>query len=281
MSLMFQAERSTVPADPAAPAQADRPARAGAAAPVRRLSVVIPAYNEALRLPPFLESIRLYFSRTEHVAYEVIVVDDGSREGVGPAVEAIARDWPQLVLLRHPVNRGKGAALRTGITAATGCAVLLADADGATPIAEEAKLRTALLRGADLAAGSRLAADPSSSRTRNPIRGLAGRVFAACARLALDLPVSDPQCGFKMVRTDVARELLADCDESGYLFDTQLLLQACRRGFRVADVPVTWREVAGSNIRCLRDGPRLFRGVLRLRSRSRPAARQRRGRLSP
>lgn len=228
------------------------------------MSVVIPALNEAERLPPFLTAVRRYFGKSG-LRYEVVVVDDGSRDGTAAVVETFRRDWPALRLLRHPHNCGKGAALRTGIEAAQGRLILLTDADGATPIEEEAKLRAALASRADIAVGSRLLWDDATHRHRKPVRGLLGKMFATCATRALRLPVTDPQCGFKLLRAEAVAGLLSGCVEPGYLFDAELLLHASRQGLRIADVPVSWREVPGSKVSRYRDGGRMLWGLARLR----------------
>jgi dolichyl-phosphate beta-glucosyltransferase len=229
------------------------------------LSVVIPAYNEADRLPPFLADVRGYLRRTHRPDGEVIVVDDGSLDGLGDAVRRIAADWPQLTLLRHESNRGKGAALRTGILAASGEFILLADADGATPIEHEAGLREALERGADVAVGSRLCDGRGVSRQRHWHRALSGRTFAWLTRHLLALPVRDTQCGFKMFRQATATGLIPRCRERGYLLDVELLALAQQTGCRIAEVAVSWRDVPGSKLRVARDGPKMLLGLWRVR----------------
>jgi glycosyltransferase involved in cell wall biosynthesis len=146
------------------------------------LSLILPAYNEALRLPPFLASVRAWLDGHYPGRYEVLVVDDGGHDGLLAVLEQQAAGWPQLRWLRHPQNLGKGAAVRTGILAAEGELLLFADADGATPIAEEARLAAAIRAGADVAVGSRLISDPGAERSRVMSRALGGRLFAGLAR---------------------------------------------------------------------------------------------------
>lgn len=232
-------------------------------------SLVLPAYNEAARLPPYLDSIRPYLQGRYSGDYEVIVVDDGSRDGLGEVVDRLATNWPQLRCVRHLKNRGKGAAVRTGMFAARGEIVLFADADGATPIEEEARLAAAIRDGADVAAGSRLLDDPSVLRTRNRMRGLAGRLFASFARRLLGLTVRDTQCGFKMFRAEAARRLFALSQESGYLFDLEILALAERLGYRTEEVPIRWHEVAGGHLSLVGDLPAILLGLWRLRRRLR------------
>src|SRR5262245_37836018 len=152
------------------------------------LSVVIPAYNEADRLPRYLETIRQYFTSAA-VSYEILVVDDGSTDSLAEVVQTLARTWRNLRLLRHTQNWGKGAAIRTGMRAAGGTLLLFTDADGATPIAEERKLRAALEAGAEIAVGSRLVGQAGVVRDRLWWRNWCGRSFAGVVRRLFRLSV--------------------------------------------------------------------------------------------
>jgi dolichyl-phosphate beta-glucosyltransferase len=232
------------------------------------LSLILPAYNEAHRLPPFLTTVRAYLDQHYPGCYEVIVVDDGSQDGLDRVLAQVAADWPALRPLRHERNQGKGAAVRTGVLASRGQRVLFADADGATPIDQEPRLAAALDRGAQVAVGSRLAEGDGLNRSRQWFRGLGGRAFAALARRLLGLSVRDPQCGFKMFVGDVARRLFVDVRETGYLFDLELLSRAARQGLTVAEIPVNWQEIPGGHLRLFRALPKIFVGLLLLRARS-------------
>ena len=230
-------------------------------------SLVIPAYNEARRLPPFLSAARDYLPTRYGDAYEVIVVDDGSTDDLAATLESWLADWPQLRVIHHTTNQGKGSAVCTGMLAAQGLVVLFADADGAAPIEEEARLSDELDDGADVAIGSRLVAGADAERTRTWTRRLIGRLFAALATRLLRLPVHDTQCGFKMFRHDVSRCLFERVREPGYLFDLELLTLAHRLGHRIAEVPIRWHDVAGSHLRFSRDFPHLLADLWRLRQR--------------
>lgn len=229
------------------------------------ISIVIPAYNEANRLPGYLNAIRCHYSKSPIAGYEVIVVDDGSNDGTGGAVRIAAAEWPELVLIEHTMNRGKGAAVRTGMLAARGEMVLFADADGATPIEEERKFRAAISAGADLAIGSRRGGLGAPPIHRPWFRYLTGLAFSGLARKYIRLPLADPQCGFKMFDRSKVSPLFAPCRENGYLFDLYILGMAIRTGCRIKEIPVIWREIPGSKIDFKRDLWRMLLGLVRIR----------------
>jgi dolichyl-phosphate beta-glucosyltransferase len=228
-------------------------------------SLVIPAYNEAHRLPPYLKSIRSHFDQRYPGRYEVIVVDDGSRDGLASVLAEFSAGWCELTVIGHPENLGKGAAVRTGVMAARGKLILFADADGATPIGEEIKLGEAIAAGAEVAVGSRLVSAAGVTRRRTRVRGAAGRLFALIARTWLHIGVRDTQCGFKMFRRDAARQLFARSRESGYLFDLELLGWAERLGIRVVEVPIDWADVPGGHLSLAGELGRVVFGLIRLR----------------
>jgi len=229
-------------------------------------SLIIPAYNEAQRLPPYLGAVRPYLEQEFAGSYEVIVVDDGREDGRADLLQEMATSWRELNLVRHAENQGKGAAVRTGMLAAKGDFLLFADADGAAPIEEERRLRETIEAGADLAVGSRLV--DGASVTRSPSRALLGRAFAGLARCLLQLPVRDTQCWFKMFRGESGRRLFGLVEENGYLFDLEVLVLAGRLGLAISEVPIKWSDVPGSKLHMSREAVRIVRGVWRLRRRS-------------
>ena len=217
-------------------------------------SVVIPAFNEARRLPRYLAEIVAYFDGRNE-GYEVLIVDDGSTDGTADAVAAIGGTHPSVRVLRHGRNQGKGAAVRRGMLAARGEYRLFADADGATPIAELKRLEAALAAGAHIAVASRARPDSSVLVVARRHRVLAGRVFSWIVR-RLGLPgVMDTQCGFKAFTGPAAADLFEKVRTSGFGFDVELLLLARAAGYRVAEVPVNWTDQPGSKVGVLGNGP--------------------------
>lgn len=234
--------------------------------PVRppELSVVIPAYREALRLPASLVLLERYLV-ARGLTFELLVVDDGSPDSTSEAVSAL--ELPELRLLRHPDNRGKGAALRTGVLASRGSRVLLTDADLSTPIEELERLEP-LLGEAELVFGSRARPD-SQVEVRQPwFRERMGKSFNGLLRLLGLAGMPDTQCGFKLLRGEVARELFADLTIERFAYDVELLWLARKRGYRVVDVGVRWRNSPDSRVHPVRDSARMLRDVLALRWRT-------------
>jgi len=227
-----------------------------------KLTLLIPAYNERERLPPYLRAIREWLGS---VSFQVMIVDDGSTDGMRPLLQSLFRGWPELRIVSHSENCGRGQAIQTGAAAASGDLVLFADADGATPICEEAKLRAAIEDGADIAIGSRVGHHDGVSRLRALHRWLISRIFANLVKLFLGLPVGDTQCGFKMWRREVGEDVLARCEQQQWLLDVEFLAVADRLGYRIAEVPVSWSEVPGSKVRLLRDSWRMFCGLWKIR----------------
>jgi dolichyl-phosphate beta-glucosyltransferase len=227
------------------------------------LSIVIPAYDEAARIGATLQATSAYLD-ARGVRAEVIVVDDGSRDGTCMAVEAVARVDPRVRLIKLGRNRGKGAAVREGILASRGERVLFMDADLATPMAELAKLEQALDCGAEVAIGSRALSASRIEVRQHPLREALGRAFNAVVRAVAVGGIHDTQCGFKLFTRRAADTLFREARVDRFAFDVEILLLA-RGRFRVAEVPVVWRHIERSKISPARDGARMAFDLLRLR----------------
>mgnify|MGYP001271687298 CR=1 FL=1 len=232
-----------------------------------QLSVVIPAFNEAARIGPYLNRIHEYLEAAYPGDSETLVVDDGSTDTTSELVSSLCAKRPSLRLIRMKSNCGKGAAVRAGVLAARGRRILFADADGATPIEEERRLSLAIAEGAIIACGSRRLEADGVARTRNLRRELASGIFRAVASCLVGVGVKDTQCGFKMLEANAAKRLFRHVRESGYLFDIEVLAFARRSGDAIAEVAVNWSEKDGSKVRLMRDSLRMFAGLWRLRRR--------------
>lgn len=229
-------------------------------------SVAIPCYNEAGRIG---ESVRatLDYLASESPDAELIVVNDGSTDATSNIVrEALSGAKVQTQFLENFPNRGKGAAVRTGLLAATRPIGLFFDADLSTPLSEIPKVIEPIAAGdVDLAFGSR-ALDRKLIGVRQPWRReQAGRVFNLIVRIATGMPFWDTQCGFKAFRLDVCRPILEKMDTIGFAFDVELLFRAWRAGLRLREIPVRWNHSEGSKVRVIHDSLAMLREVIALR----------------
>lgn len=232
-----------------------------------RLSVVIPAYNEALRLPSTLGRVRKHLAERGG-AHEIVVVDDGSTD----ATAEVARAAGDVVrVLRHQPNRGKGYAARRGMLAATGERRLMTDADLSTPIEELAGLEAALDRGYDVAIGSRAVAGARIEVRQPAYREAMGRLFNLLVQALLLPGLSDTQCGFKLFTARAARAAFSVASLDGFSFDVEALYLARRLGLRIAEVPVIWRNDAATRVG-LGGGAAAFADLVRIHLRARRGA---------
>jgi glycosyltransferase involved in cell wall biosynthesis len=230
-------------------------------------SLVIPAFNEADRIAKTLRDT-LGFLETTSPQSELIVVNDGSTDTTSEIVREVfaARTGVTARLLEHSPNRGKGAAVREGLLAATTSIGLFSDADLSTPIEEAPKLIEPIAAGEfDVAFGSR-ALDRSLIGHHQPWRReQGGRVFNLIVRLATGLPYWDTQCGFKAFRLDVFRPILEAAKTDGFGFDVELLYLARKAHLRMKEIPVRWNHYEGSKVNVARDSVRMLREVAALR----------------
>jgi len=233
-------------------------------------SVVIPAYNEAGRIGGSLRVILDYLGQVSPES-EVIVVNDGSTDATSDIVREKFSTAGTIAtrLIEHSPNRGKGAAVRAGLLAATRPIGLFSDADLSTPIDDAPRLIGPIAAGeVDIAFGSR-ALDRRLIGHHQPWRReQGGRVFNFVVRVATGLPFWDTQCGFKAFRLDVCRPVFDRAQTEGFGFDVELLYLAWRAKLRMREIPVHWNHYDGSKVSFLRDSVRMFGEVVALRSRS-------------
>lgn len=226
------------------------------------LSLVIPAYDEALRLPASLAQLRAFLdAESLGGRWEVIVVDDGSSDGTA---EVARREAPFARVLEVRPNRGKGHAVRRGILESRGALILLSDADFSTPLSEWRKLAGAL-PGGGIAIGSR-ALDERLVGVFQPFyRRWMGKTFNLFVRSLAIGGFSDTQCGFKLFSGDVARRLFARARVDRFAFDVEILVLARQEKVPVVEVPVVWNNVLASRVRVVRDSARMLYDLARIR----------------
>lgn len=224
------------------------------------LSIVIPAYNEAERLLPTLAAFAVAVSGLSE-SWELIISDDGSRDNTAELARALG--WANLRVIAHE-NTGKGGAVRRGVLASRGTLVLFADADNSTPIEELPRLIAAVRAGAHIAVGSR-AGGGAVEAGKSVLRRVVSGTLRGITRATTQVRLRDTQCGFKLFRGEVARDLFRRQRLDGFSFDLELLYLAARDGLRVEEVPVMWVDAPDSKVSPLRDGVRFLRDISQIR----------------
>jgi dolichyl-phosphate beta-glucosyltransferase len=228
-----------------------------------KVSVVVPAFNEAVRIGDSLRKIEAYLGKLPFTS-EILVVDDGSSDDTSAIVKGFGLKG--LRLIRNEANHGKGFAVQMGALAATGEYVLLSDADLSAPIEELGKLLAAAEnQRADVVIGSRAVDRSLISIHQSRVRELGGILFNQMVRLFLGLNLHDTQCGFKLFKREKIRPVFEKLTIWGFGFDPELLFLSSRAGLKILEVPVRWSHAEGSKIRFLRDGIRMFTDLVRIR----------------
>ncbi|MBX3010750.1 MAG: glycosyltransferase family 2 protein [Caldilineaceae bacterium] len=226
------------------------------------LSVVIPAYNEEVRIVPTIGAIASYISDLGF-PWELILADDGSRDETVRLVEAMG--FANLRILPAVRNAGKGNAVHRGMLAARGRYVLFTDADNSTPIEELPKLlHKVQAEGYDIAVGSRAAAGAAEGH-KSWLRHLLSGGLRWIVRLLFQIGVRDTQCGFKLYTREAAQRLHQAQTIMGFSFDLEILYLAAKLGYRVAEVPVNWIDAPGSKVDTSKEIKRFLRDLFRIK----------------
>ncbi len=229
------------------------------------LSIVIPAYNEEKRLPSTLVRICEYLSGNQSEDWEIVVVDDGSKDGTAALVEEWSNREPRVRLVKNPGNKGKGYAVRNGMLSATGEWRLFSDADLSAPIEEVAKLLEGVRSNqAEVAIGSRAVDRSLVSVHQSAFREASGRFFNLIMRLATGLPFLDTQCGFKLYSAEAAKQVFKRQILEGFSFDVEDLVIAKKLGLRCLEIPVRWANVEGTKVSAF-SGAKSFADLVTIR----------------
>ncbi len=227
-------------------------------------SIVIPAYNESVRIRPTLDALLRHIHEQNWDA-EILVVNDGSTDDTAQIVREYGKSYPQVLLVENPGNRGKGYSVRNGMLHARGQIALFTDADLSSPITEAQKLFDAIAQGADVAIGSRWLRAELQTERQPLYRQAFGRIFNLVLRIFLGLRFADTQCGFKAFRHDAAQRIFPLQRIERWGFDPEILFLARNAGLRVDEIPVMWAHSEGTRLHPFRDGMRMFVEVLRIR----------------
>lgn len=231
------------------------------------LSIIIPAYNEASRIPATLRSVQEYLQKQSYDS-EVLVVNDGSKDNTAAVIRSLQVDFPQLRLIDNIENHGKGAVVRQGMLAATGEYRLFMDADGSTPIEEVEKLLQRR-EGHDVIIGSRHLEKGSIKIKQTIKRRIISRGSNwLIQRLAVP-GIRDTQCGFKLFTAAAAEKVFNRQTQSGWLFDVELLVIARHQGLRLKEVAVDWSDATNSTLRASRAVTRSLKELIEIHRRIR------------
>jgi dolichyl-phosphate beta-glucosyltransferase len=227
------------------------------------LSIIVPSFNEELRLPASLDLIAEYVAGSGR-STEVLVVDDGSTDRTAEIAASYSDRIANLRVLKNGENRGKGYSVRHGMLEAKGTVVLFTDADLSAPIEEADKL-LAMMQHYDVAIGSR-AMDRSLIKVHESVfREFAGIVFNRIVRTVLWLPFVDTQCGFKAFRRERCRILFEQQRIERFGFDPELLYLARHHGLKAVEIPVRWSHSPATKINMMRDSIQMFVDVFTIR----------------
>ena len=226
------------------------------------LSIVIPAYNEEIRIVPTIGAIASHVSDLGF-PWELIIADDGSKDNTVGLVQELG--FANLRLLIAEKNGGKGSAVRRGVLATRGKYVLFDDADNSTPIEEVSRLLHKLEQeGHDIAIGSR-AAEGSQEANRTFLRRLMSGTLRWMVQNIFSIGVQDTQCGFKLFTREAAHRLYGAQTITGFSFDLEILYLAHKFGYHIAEVPVAWVDAPGSKVDTTKEAQRFLRDLMRIK----------------
>ncbi|MDE2221764.1 MAG: glycosyltransferase family 2 protein [Candidatus Omnitrophica bacterium] len=230
-----------------------------------KISIIIPAKDEAKRLPSFLRGVIDYCRRSSQ-NYEIIVVDDGSRDQTTQAALAFQKEFPALKVISLKRNHGKGYAIKQGFMAARGDILLFMDADGSTLPDEIERHLKIFEEGYDIVIGSRVLQDGQSQVKTKVHRKWMGTVFNFLVAQMLLKGIRDTQCGFKMFRAAVVPKLFGKMRLEGYGFDLEILYLAQKSGLRIKETAVNWTHVDGSKVDLFKDSLHMFLNIIQIKN---------------
>ena len=229
------------------------------------ISIIIAAFNEEKRIIPSLLKIKEYINK-QNIPYEIIVVDDGSTDNTHTVVRDLIKDIPYLKVIHYAPNKGKGHALRTGVLASKGEIILLSDADLSTPIEELSKLLPLIYNHkCDIAIGSRALALSEIVKKQPWWRQSMGKFFTKLVKALVIEDFKDTQCGFKVFRGDIARNLFKEAQIDRFAYDVEILAIGKKKGCKIVEAPVRWINSPESKVNPVKDSLQMLGDLLKIR----------------
>ena len=228
------------------------------------ISIIVPAYNEATRIPKFLENL-LEFSRKNLESYEIIVVNDGSQDKTKETVLNLIQGDKRAKLISYADNMGKGHAVLQGVLKAKGSFILFIDADGSIRPQEILNLHGIYQKyNYDIVVGSRISALSKITDPQPLSRRLLSKIFNLYSNILFQIKINDLLCGFKGFARDTALQIFKNLKAYRWEFDVELLYKARKNGFKVCQLPIEWKHEEGSKMK-IYDPIFIFLNLLKLR----------------
>ena len=214
-------------------------------------SIVLPAYNEAKTLENAVTKVMKALEEFTH-SYEIIIAEDGSTDGTDKVAALLSERYPLVKHLHIEKRLGRGAALKNAFKKASGKILVYMDVDLATNVGQlESLVRAIKEEGYDLAVGSRMLSESKVERSRT--RNLFSKIYNFMVRAMLGSEVKDHQCGFKAFRRGPLMQLLDEVAASHWFWDTELIVRAFRKGYKIKEIPVEWTSGRETKVRLIED----------------------------
>ena len=227
----------------------------------KKVSVVLPTYNEADSIETAVEQVMAALGENG-LSYEIIIAEDGSTDGTDKKANMLSKKFASKVEHIHKEKRmGRGKALENAFNHSSGNILVYMDVDLATDVRHLAELvRSVQVEGYEIATGSRMLNE--SRVRRSGARSIASRVYNLMVRLLLGSKINDHQCGFKAFRREPLMQLLTEVEAKHWFWDTEILVRASQRGYRIKEIPVNWRGGSETKVRLFKDSSDMFRQIL-------------------
>jgi dolichyl-phosphate beta-glucosyltransferase len=228
------------------------------------LSIIIPAYKEEERIGPTLEQVFAYLDKQDYAA-EVIVVNDCSPDNTARVAQEAGKGRANFRVVSNEVNKGKGGSVRRGMLEAQGDYLLFSDADLSTPIEETARFLEKMREGYGVIVGSRALRESNIVTYQPWYRQIMGKTFNKIVRVLLVRGVKDTQCGFKMFTREAAKKIFPLQRIERFAFDVEILFLARKLGFKICEMPVTWKDSPLTSVSTFKDSFSMFSALFAIR----------------